>query len=45
MRLTGVVVHLKNGTTSAPTGPATLRVAYFSTTGQPDTAAVKSGSF
>ena len=46
VRVSGVPIERRGHPSVAPTGPAVLRVAYFATTGKPDTSsAVKVGSF
>jgi hypothetical protein len=46
LRGAGICIILKKGDApSQPTGPATLRLAYYATTGASDTAAIKPGSY
>ena len=46
LRGAGISIVLKKGDApSQPTGPATLRLAYYATTGASDTAAIKPGSY
>jgi len=46
LRGAGISIILKKGDApSQPTGPATLRLAYYATTGASDTGAVKPGAF
>ena len=46
LRGAGISIVLKKGDApSQPTGPATLRLAYYATTGASDTAAIRPGSY